>query len=294
MLEEGRSMTTNYRDVCAGIVLYNPDLYRLKLSIASISKQVGHLVLIDNGSNDKIAIERLAEESVDSTLIRLDENKGIAYALNRICEYSESHQYKWAFTLDHDTVCPSDIIEKLMMHADIETSGIVCPSVYYEGLGVDTRERSLAEVEDVKACMTSASLTNLKAWREVGGFNESYFIDYVDNDICMKLKLLGYSIKRVNSCAIHHQLGNTRTLNLLGKKLVGTTHSPIRCYYIMRNNILFIKEYKPHLPLLKEASKVIYIAYKEFLFSETKGQTLSMLIKGIGDGLKGRSGKYNG
>lgn len=292
MQDEKQSMMTRSEDVCAGIVLYNPDVSRLQLSISAISKQVDAVVLVDNGSDNNVEIKKVVEVFPDISLISLQENMGIAYALNKICEYSANHHSKWAFTLDQDTICPPDIIQKLLMSADGENDGIVCPAVYYEGLDVDTRKRSKEEVEIVKACMTSASLTNLNAWREVGGFNNSYFMDYVDNDFCMKLNLHNYIIKRVNSCIIYHQLGDTRTISILGKSYKGTSHSPLRCYYMMRNNILYLKEYKSDLPLCKEIVKVLYVAYNELFFSKNKWKTFAMVNKGIRDGLRGISGKY--
>ena len=41
----------------AGIVLYNPDLGRLKENIESICKQVDKVILIDNGSDNRREIE---------------------------------------------------------------------------------------------------------------------------------------------------------------------------------------------------------------------------------------------
>ena len=279
-------MMTKSNGVCAGIVLYNPDMSRVESSISAIMSQVDRLLLVDNGSDDDVVIRQLAKKNADIHIIRNDENKGIAYALNQICDYAQSHDCKWAFTLDHDTICPSGIINALLSHSNDEVTGIVCPAVFYEGLNVETKSKTDNDVEDIKACMTSASLTSLKAWKEVGGFNESYFIDYVDNDFCMKLKLKGYSIIRVKSCFINHQLGKSRSIKMLGNYQTGTSHSPLRCYYMMRNNILFLKEYKSHLPLLKEVVKVFYVAYHEFLFSEQRKETFSMLVKGISDGIK--------
>lgn len=68
----------------AGIVLYNPDLGRLKENIESICKQVDKVILIDNGSDNIREIEDLIKEYLNCILLKNGENMGIAYALNQI------------------------------------------------------------------------------------------------------------------------------------------------------------------------------------------------------------------
>lgn len=63
----------------AGIVLYNPDLGRLKENIESICKQVDKVILIDNGSDNIREIEDLIKEYLNCILLKNGENMGIAY-----------------------------------------------------------------------------------------------------------------------------------------------------------------------------------------------------------------------
>ena len=72
----------------AGIVLYNPDLGRLKENIESICKQVDKVILIDNGSDNIREIEDLIKEYLNCILLKNGENMGIAYALNQILKYA--------------------------------------------------------------------------------------------------------------------------------------------------------------------------------------------------------------
>ena len=78
----------------AGIVLYNPDLGRLKENIESICKQVDKVILIDNGSDNIREIEDLIKEYLNCILLKNGENMGIAYALNQILKYAyENDRY---------------------------------------------------------------------------------------------------------------------------------------------------------------------------------------------------------
>lgn len=280
-------------NICAGIVLYNPDITRLKESLASIIKQVPKVFLVDNGSVNLYEVEKLVEDNPEVEIIPLGENMGIAAALNEICRSAAVRGYEWALTLDQDTICPEDLVENLYSATGDEIIGIVCPAVKYEGLNmvVCNDEETVCEI---KGCMTSASLTNIAIWDKVGGFREDYFIDYVDNEYCKRLRVNGYKILRVNACQMLHQLGDARTVKFLFMKFTGSYHNPVRCYYMIRNNIVFIREYKKEISLMKEWIKVIYIALGCVFYAEDRSRTTRYVIKGIKDALKGKMGKYEG
>lgn len=96
--------------IFAGIVLFNPEISRLKENITHILGQVDRLILVDNGSNNKEEIQSgIQNFNTDKILyIDLHKNKGIAAALNVIAESTESCGVKWVLTLDQDTVCKDD------------------------------------------------------------------------------------------------------------------------------------------------------------------------------------------
>lgn len=285
-------MMTGLISCCAGIVLYNPNIERLIKSLTLISPQVKEVVAVDNGSSN--IMQLLVELSPFSNLkiFRNTENLGIATALNQIFEYAETQSYKWVFTLDQDTICPSNIISSLLEMSHLLNIGILCPAVEYSSGHTSKRGDKTVNYEEVYACMTSASLTSVEAWKTVGGYNESYFIDYVDNEFCIKLQLAGFKIIRVFSCSIKHELGNLRTIKIFNKKISGSFHNPVRCYYMMRNNVIFIKEYISHLQLIKEIGKMAKVSLREIFFSPNKIKTIKFLVKGVNDGLHGVKGKY--
>jgi N-acetylglucosaminyl-diphospho-decaprenol L-rhamnosyltransferase len=47
------------------------------------------------------------------------------------------------------------------------------------------------------------------AFREIGGFDERYFMYCEDVDICLRMQLAGYSIARADATVIHHTQRNT-------------------------------------------------------------------------------------
>lgn len=282
---------TNTNRICAGIVTFNPSLNRLRQVVRSIIEQVEELVIADNGSCNISDIKDVVLPLGDKVKLLLNtDNLGIAKALNQICKYSSQEGYCWVLTLDQDTICPPNLIQGLSRGFLIDNAGIICPAVKYEGVKLITENLS-EEMEDDTACMTSSSLTRLSAWDAVGGFNEGYFIDFVDNEFCMKLRLHDLRIIRINSCIISHQLGDSVKRRFLWKNVKGTSHKPWRIYYMVRNNLLFIKEFKSDLNITKEYLKILYILGNEFFFSNQKTEVLTYAWKGFCDAMHNKTGK---
>ena len=279
-------------NICAGIVSYNPDIERLRLNIAAICGQVSKVYIVDNGSMNLSAINHLVVAFPNVILIANTENVGIAKALNQQCVEAYKARYNWILTLDQDTICSIRFIFLLSRYIDREDAGIICPAVRYEGWDSAEIQTFSSDCEEVKACMTSGSLTRIEAWKKISGFREEYFIDFVDNEFCMKLRLAQYKIIRVNTCAMCHQLGESGVFNFLGLvKIKYTRHAPWRFYYMIRNNRVFIEEYKDHLPVYKEYLKLWYILSKGILFAKEKRKTVHFICAGYRDGRAHKLGK---
>lgn len=277
-------------EICAGIVTFQPEICRLKQNLKRVVTQVDNVFVVDNNSTNIDEIRELVDSFSRVVLIENDHNNGIAKALNQMCEAGDMQGYKWILTLDQDTVIPSEMISTLQKYTWDSNNGIICPAVCYDGWNENIKPKP--SMEYIYACMTSASLTRLQAWKIVGGFREEYFIDFVDNEFCMKLGLNHYKILRVNSCCINHQLGDSGLKILFGFKIKYSRHSPLRLYYMARNNYSFIKEYADYLPTMKEKIKLIYVLIQGIMFSEKKGEAFRFVKRGLSDGKKGVLGEY--
>lgn len=266
----------------AGIVLFNPDIDRLRLSLESLSNQIELIALVDNGSVNIDDVEKLLSIFDNIILIKNNKNIGLAYALNQLCRYAYDQNCDWILTLDQDTVCPPLMVSEMLKFSE-DNIGILCPAVDYEGLSIKSKANN-DEVTQTYACMTSGSLTNIHAWKEVGGFRDEFFIDFVDNDFCMKLELHHYKILRVNSCIMHHQLGDAQEKRILGVfRFKASCHSPWRYYYMIRNNLVFILDYKSHLNVVKEYMKLAYVVCYGIISADERKKTISYMIKGYKD-----------
>jgi len=271
--------------ICAGIILYNPELSRLSDSIKSILPQVTELIIVDNNSvNIQVVIQEWPESDVIHYILN-DTNYGIARALNQICIWANDKSYDWILTLDQDSICEQELIQKYSIHVQDDAIGIVCPRIAYEN--ITEKKKTVPEIDYIDACMTSASLTNIKAWDIVGGFDEWMFIDYVDNDFCMRLKLSGYKVLRVNNTRLNHMLGNSKEISIFNLfKIHTSNHNPLRNYYFVRNNVYYIRKYRHNVSLTKEFSKLIYIEFRKIVFEKQRIKNIKTMIKGLIEGFR--------
>lgn len=266
--------------VAAGIVLYNPDQKRLDQNIESILPQVDKLILIENGSTEFDYLNQF--ESDKFIKIVNKENKGIAFALNQILIFCYQNGIDWVLTLDQDSIASKNIIDVYRTKID-SCVGIVC---------CDTVDRNFTERNVEKSnntinyCITSGSFTNVKACVEVGGFDNSMFIDWVDWDICIALRKAGYKIIKTSETNILHELGDNSSVKYIGKHaLYVLNRSPFRYYYVFRNRVYLARKYDE-----MSISHAILINIKEcvsmFIFESNRLKNLRAMVKGTFNGFK--------
>lgn len=270
----------------AGIVLFNPDNERISLSLNAILAQVDLLILVDNGSDNNELIEELANDD-KIVLIENGKNLGIAKALNQMCEWAVALGYSWILTLDQDSICPPDLLIAFSKYINNQQLGIICPRFEVGLVPMKVMNKPETPTEYVDFCITSASFTNLLVWKIVGGFNEWLFIDCVDYDYCMKVRLAGYKILMVKSLVINHCVG-TPTIQKLpfGRKIVLYNHSNFRNYYIVRNNIYFARKYRKEINFSLWMIKFIYFELVKIIFEKDRKGTISSAKIGFKDGVR--------
>lgn len=268
-------------NICAGIVLYNPDITQLKRNIAAIIKQVQILYLQDNGSANISDVEKIIAETSSIVLLRNPKNKGIAWALNALCKRAESDDFQWILTLDQDSVCPQNMIALYKEYLPI--ADMLCPKIVDRNYGV--LDGNSENVETVDKCITSGCLLRLSSWRKLRGFDEKMFIDGVDFEFCYRMKKSGMNILRVNDVVLSHEIGNITVRHFLGFRVIVKNHSPFRKYYIAKNIIYVARKQNNVFVLLKSVMQEIKLLGIVLLYEDNKSQKVSRIISGIQCGL---------
>jgi len=268
----------------AGIVLFNPDLERLRENIEAIAGQVSSVICVDNGSDNIEKIMELLSKYNNVSLEQNSKNLGIACALNQILKYAQIRGSKWVLTLDQDSVADKNLISVYDKYIELPNIGMFTPIIK------DRNNPQLVKLDkeyvEIPECITSGCLTNVEAMYEIGGFDEKMFIDFVDFDACHSLTERGYRIIRINYCGLLHEVGKTKSAKFLGMNVEIYNHSAFRKYYIIRNGLYFIYKHKNSLNPVKEYFRLMKYFLLVIIYESNKKEKIKSMCKGFCDGIK--------
>lgn len=277
--------------VIAGIVSYNPDEKKLNENIEVLSLQCEKIFIVDNASDNLDFLESLAANKPYVELICNKENRGIAAALNQLIKAAEEEGYDWILTLDQDSTVMGNLVERYKSWEKQGGIGMISCNIIERKDQI--REVDTQEYIDIDKCITSGCYTNIRAVLEVGGFNEWMFIDYVDFDMCIRMKEKGYKLVKLNYPGLLHSTGDLepvrigkRVLRIAGNRVHVYHESPIRVYYFFRNTVYFWRKYGY---AGREYTNPLHILWRALLiavYERPKWVKIKMIVKGIADGCK--------
>ncbi|MFC9559088.1 glycosyltransferase [Agromyces sp. NPDC056965] len=225
---------------------FHPDS-QVEANMVSLIRQVDELIVVDDGTG-AAADEILARlEAVSARVIRLDQNSGIARALNVGVRAALDDGADYVVNTDQDTDLPDGYVatclETFARANPVTNLGIVCtdrvngqPSIptWYspEGLGL------------VPEAIQSGFVISRRCLERAGLFDERLVIDCVDTEYCLRVRDRGFRIAVAADTDITHALGEMVPFRPFGIKMRNRSgefeyqyHSPFRQYYITRNNI---------------------------------------------------------
>lgn len=283
------------------VVLYRANKKVLK-NIESYYSEVEEIFLIDNTETEKIKKDLESfENKCKYIYISLGKNMGLAYALNYGCNIAVEKGYNYVLTMDQDSIFEIGSVDR--MKKFIENShkeyAIVAPNVkaiYDKGNDYVTIN-SLLEKKDnpyqeFEWVITSGSFLNMKFFKQVNGFDNSLFIEHIDIDYCIKIKLIEQKIIVLNNAVLNQRYGNLKEKNFLWRKIYPSYYNPERYYYLFRNRILLKNKYDKKIIRIFFREKFIKRLIKVWIYEDYKIEKTIMSIKGIIDGKKGQTGKY--
>lgn len=276
------------RNIAAVIITYNTG-NEFSKNVLSLKKHVGEVIVVDNGSN-KETLSMLRGLKEEITLIELNENKGIAYALNRGIEYAVNNDFQWVLTLDHDsTVSDSMISNMLSVYNSIDESEkekiVMLTPKHVEEKQMDVVSKSQENKwEYVLTEITSGALTKADFYKNEL-YDEKLFIDLVDHDYCLRINSMGYKIIRVNSAILIHNLGESIQKKILGITITPTNHSALRRYYMSRNRKYIWNKYRGTFKewVIKDKIRFLNEIVKIITFEDEKLNKLKMIKLGLND-----------
>jgi len=311
--------------VAAYITVYE-DYLAANKCLAGLNNQsypIEKVFIIDNSREQLDLITQLPNLLIQHH----PKNIGVAGGLKVSIQWALDNDYDFLWTFDQDSEPLHDTLVKLITaYKEITEQGlsigIIAPAIIHSETNRKLQNSIFDKYKlrfflsdqpqaknyfkfyndylyECDVVITSGSLINLKAAKNIPLPNEELFIDAVDWDYCFKMKAAGFHVFVVDNAIINHRLGEYNTLRFNAKlqKVPVYNYSAIRYYYMMRNHTFIesrLAYQDKHLwlsiafrfkALLKKIIKIIL--YED----DNKIIKLWACLKGTFDGFIGKLGK---
>lgn len=294
------AVSTDVCRVCAIIVTYNP-APQLIDSIIALAPQVGEIVIVDNASGaEGLQVVSAAAKHERLSVIYHADNLGIAAALNSGVRFALDRGYPWVATFDQDSSATPGFIAALLAawYACPYRSGVVLVGPRYRDRYTGTIASYAAGIAtdvftEVMTTMTSGNLVRADVFAVTDMFDESFFMDCVDHEFCLRLRHHGYRLIEARDALLEHSLGQMVYHTVAHLRFKTFNHSPLRRYYNARNRVLVYRRYGRKFPgwlctdlanFCREIGGIVF-------FEEQAVTKLIAVFRGIVHGLSGRTGK---
>jgi GT2 family glycosyltransferase len=251
-------------------------------SIRSIPKAIGkisyEIIIIDNASEKRVP--EILKKNKKLTIIRNKKNVGYGAALNKGARYAKG---EYLLFLNPDTVFHKDAIKLMVnrMRRD-KRIGILGPQLLDEknkvlsvGSGFPvlpnaifafslvnkiwptnqfSRKYWLPDFDRkrerfIDATAGASMLTRSEIFRNVGMFDENFFLYFEENDICYRIRKMGYKVLYFPQAKITHLVG--RSTN---------KYIAIKSYY-ERSRFYFLQKYHGFIPALLAEGFIRYVTF---------------------------------
>lgn len=283
------------KKIAGVVVLYQPE-NNVVDNIKTYGYRLNKLYLVDNTEAPSHSVLKSVQKEFESVeYIHLPQNQGIAKALNSAALKAAEEGFDWLLTMDQDSKASDNMIDRLLetlQEYQNDEIGILAPKYLQQ---TDMSSAPSSGLEEVDIVITSGNLLNLNAFLKVGPFREDFFIDYVDHEYCLRLRLAGYKIIVNNGVVLYHELGNSQSHQLLGNQVISSHHNSLRRYYITRNRLAVLKEFRYDFPKYYEQQRLLNIKeiIKLLLFEKDKLSKLRSAFWGYLDYKRKIFGKYS-
>jgi rhamnosyltransferase len=245
---------------------------------------------------------------------RLNQNQGLSNALNKGIELAASEGHRNIFVFDQDTRIPSCYFDHMLQFKNVMdgryTNCALCvPNFSDRNSGTfakypiisrySVRHRTCNNLEsespdDALIAITSGTFIDYEMYRQIGPFNDDYFIDFIDNEYCLRVYCQGFRIAVNCDVTIDHAIGQRESRRFLSVSIKPNHHQPVRRYYIARNGVRTALEYfKPYPSYsLLIFARFVHEILSIIFYERRAAKKLTYMCIGFVDGIIGRMGAF--
>jgi GT2 family glycosyltransferase len=200
------------------------------------------IFVVDNASNDE-SVSLVKKKYPMVHIVANTENLGFAAANNQVLPQCKG---KYVFFLNPDTKVMSDTFSEAILFMDanpsiglagtkvINPDGTLQWSVSYKYPGQRYKAIELSDLPGNIACVLGASMiARLKIIKRIGGFDNVFFLYGEDQDLCLRIRKLGYEIGYIDSATVVHYGGQSEGLSTaIWKKKIHAEYTFYRKHYL--------------------------------------------------------------
>lgn len=259
------------------IISYNPNKNITDL-ISIINKLGYNFIIIDNSDKYNENIEKIQNTYKTNHIIFNKNVNGISRALNIGFEKAIMSNYQYVITLDQDTLFNDKLIftynQFFQKYKNFNIGAI--------GVNYNIDYNSNLKYKETFQLINSGSLINCKAYKEVNGYDEIFFIDNVDFDFFLRINNANYKTYKVLNYGIDHKFGSPIFLNYFFFKIQFAKYPATRLYHFSFSNIYFLKKYilqNPIFCIKKLFFFVIYLINSLFIYNKYELKTILLGLK---------------
>lgn len=283
--------------IFAVVVTYFPDPEKLVQLCRALAPEAS-VVVVDNTPDGQVLLAGDA-----CTWISNGENLGIATAQNIGIRQALGQGAQAVAFFDQDSEVPAGLMPALRAALQASGAGVVVPVCTEAATGKEYPSFRLGrfgwpkrvylgssqEPVPVDLAISSGSLAASAVFDKAGLMDDGLFIDFVDFEWCARVRAAGFAILAVPQAAMRHTIGQF-SVESAGLNLF--VHSPVRCYYRVRNAFLLLRyRHVPFVYALRQVLAALVHHMLQWRHSEDPRLHLRMGAKGMKDGLLGRRGR---
>ena len=302
--------------VLAIVVAFHPREAELQPLIESLAVQCDAVCIVDNtpGAPNGVVALLSRLQAMDPAVVvhRFGDNLGIGAALNHGLDLMVRQRFDYALLQDQDSLPSPDMVERLVSLAGQLVSrgvrvGCVSPEYVDSNAGLVSTFQvrrpgrwfyetvTAAEANpyiEVLTTISSGALLPRDAVETCGLMRADFFIDQVDMEWCHRARDHGFRLFGTSTTRMRHQLGEEVFRAWLFGWRACNHYPHERLYYRFRNFTLLCR--MRHVDLgwkVRAAAYWIYVFYAFALFGVDRRGSIRMMVRGVLDGLAGRSGR---
>jgi len=291
-------------------VTFNPSQLELEAQLQALPTS-SIKIIVDNASQPQhwTEIETLASQFKNVHLIRNDTNLGLAAAINRGVNWlaTLTTSPELVLLLDQDSVPqPASVATLLAAFKHLQSEGhkvgCVGPLLTDPNTGLthgfhqSSRwrwSRAYPQIDSTSPvpCSNlngSGTLVPIELFQQLGGLDETLFIDHVDTEWAFRVMAYGYGLWGIPGAVFNHSMGQASIRFWLFGWRVWPVRSPSRHYYLYRNATILMR--RSYIPTVWKAWAVAKLLLTTGVVAMT-GPSRIQQIKGMWHGIKKGSQK---